>query len=131
MKEFTITGIPEGFEPIDKDINKSIRQAKYLEYYLRGKNVHQWPLTDRSTDNYLILKKIEKSKKYRPCENELEAEPFWDKKIKFKNGSNAIYRITAIGEEDIVIGYTTYSYNNAFYMFECVDGTPFGVKVTE
>lgn len=130
MKEFTITGIPEGFEPIDKDISKSIRQAKYLEYYLSDKNVHQWKWADRSADNYLILKKIEKPKEYRPFTLE-EAKYHRDRWIRFKN-SNTCFKITGYDENYIYTDKGMFIHKEALKLFVFDDTElPYGMEVIQ
>ena len=129
MAEFTIE-IPEGFEPIHKDILKCFRSVNYQEYYLKNGKVKKWLYLDSATETYLILKKIEKPKEYRPCENVAEAERLWDKKIKFKgSGEDSIFRLNGIGSLGVFIGASYYSHREAFEQLECVDGTPFGVEV--
>lgn len=71
----------------------------------------------------------EKHKRYRPFMNRAEVEPFWDKKLKFKDSNDSIFRINVIGSGGVSIGSSAYSYSEAFEQFECVDGTPFGVEV--
>lgn len=86
--------------------------------------------------NRVIIRKIEKPKKFRPFANPAEAEPFWDKKLRMKEWrakepGKAMFRINAIGDEDVSIGFQVYSYQSAFDIYECTDGTPFGIEVTE
>lgn len=135
MKEFKITGIPEGYEPIDKDINKSIREVKYLEYYFLDGSVFQWDLKHESKSRYLVLKKVEKQKEYRPFENAAEAELFFDRRLKQKNplkGENdSRYRIVYITNLRVSIGLGQFDYKEAFDIFVFDDGTPFGIEVTE
>ena len=89
------------------------------------------------TDNQIcamdcpIIRKIEKPKQYRPFANAAEAEPFWDRKLRYKSCPSAILRISVLGETLIETGRDNYTYQEAFDMFECTDGTPFGVEVTE
>lgn len=136
MAEFTFTGIPEGYEPIDKDINKSTREAKYLEYYLATNefscgDVIQWASQYESNNKYLILKAVEKPKQYRPFENHMEAELLWDAKLRLRDDKKGIFRIIGMGGGSVLIGLSFYTYGDAFHKYECVDGTPFGVEVTE
>lgn len=93
---------------------------------------------------YAVIRKIEKPKQFRPFANEKEAEPFWDVKLRYKESvkfkepgkaikepGKAMFRVNCIGEVDVGIAFSVYSYQTAFDVFECIDGTPFGVEVTE
>ena len=80
---------------------------------------------------YLIIRKIEKPKQYRPFANAAEAETLWDAKLQFKGHDADRFRVTAIRSTGVTIGGSTYRYEEAFEQFECSDGTPFGVEVTE
>ena len=127
-----IEGIPNGWELV------RIGSVRHGEFHLDGKG-HPVKWNSAVTSeyaNYAIIRKIEKPKKYRPFANAAEAEPFWDKKLRMKEWraeepGKAMFRINAIGDEDVSIGFQVYSYQSAFDIYECIDGTPFGIEVTE
>lgn len=118
-----IEGIPEGWELV------RIGQINPLEYWINcnGK-IHQWEHATSTGKNFVIISKIEKPKQCRPFANAAEAEPFWDRKLRPKSGHAAILRIVVLGEARVGIGNSGYTYGEAFDLFECVDGTPFGIE---
>ena len=88
-----------------------------------------------SSKNYVIIRKIEKPKKYRPFANAAEAYCLWDAVLKLANPANGSedsrYRINSITRDGATIGLQFFDYRKAFEMFVCDDGTPFGIEVTE
>lgn len=79
--------------------------------------------------NWPIIRKIEKPKQFRPCQNMAEAMPFWDAKLTPKNKGLGVLRVFAMGDNNVGIGFTLYTYQEAFEKYECDDGIPFGVEV--
>ena len=73
----------------------------------------------------------EKPNQYRPFANAVEAELLWDAKLRLRDDKKGMFRIVGITSESVLIGFSCYTYCEAFYKYECVDGTPFGVEVTE
>ena len=59
----------------------------------------------------------------------------WNAVLKFKfpefDEEHSRFRVGYIASGRVGIGNQTYSYNEAIEIFECIDGTPFGVEVTE
>ena len=80
--------------------------------------------------NWVIICKIEKPKRYRPFANAAEAELFWDAKLRVKGDDGSRSRVTSLRSHGCRIGADYHSYADAFHIFECVDGTPFGIEVT-
>ncbi len=118
-----IEGIPDGWELVRFDY------ATDGERYLDGSGDIVHHLGAKPTQaKRLIIRKIEK---YRPFANTAEAEVMWDAKLQLKEHSDDKFRVTAIRVTGVVIGASWYNYEEAFERFECVDGTPFGVEVTE
>ena len=123
-----VEGIPDGWELV------RIGRAKRGEFFVGYLGRYcEYIAPDESSDaNYVIIRKIEKPKQFRPFANAAEFEPHRDKWIKRKSG-NVDHRIK------------THSYNNLkhytgdigdtwqamFDDYEFEDGTPFGVEVTE
>lgn len=132
MAEFTIE-IPEGFEPIHKDILKCFRAVNYQEYYLKNGKVKKWLYLDSPPETYLILKKIEKPKQYRQFASAAEFEPYRDRWIKrsFESHPDARGCFKAEGYDDYGV-YTTAGLESYADMFEqgrqFDDGTPFGIE---
>lgn len=122
-----IEGIPDGWELV------RVGNVRHGEFHLDG-NGHPVKWNSAVTSeyaNYAIIRKIEKPKRYRPFANAAEAEPFFDRRLRYKACCNAIMRITVLGEAGIEIGEDKHTYKQAFDRFECIDGTPFGIEVTE
>lgn len=126
----SVEGIPDGWE--------LVRVGKCYPGEVRvdseGKPA-EWLQPPSMSANYVIIRK--KDKQYRPFANEKEAEPFWDAKLRYKESvkskepGKAMFRVNCIGDVDVGIAFSVYSYQTAFDLFECIDGTPFGVEVTE
>jgi len=74
------------------------------------------------------IRRIQTACGYRPIENIVEARPFFDEKLRCKEGT-ALMRIHGIGSTTVGIGFETYTYKQAFDKFVLEDGTPFGMKV--
>ena len=122
-----VEGIPDGWEFV-----KVGRVCNGDCWVNNGGYPQLWDSDQPSASkNYVIIRKIEKPKRYRPFENAAEAEPFWDAKLQFKGLGVDRFRVTAIRATGVTIGGSTYKYAEAFERLECSDGTPFGVEVTE
>ena len=127
-----IEGIPEGWQLV------RVGKVKPGEIRVAADGTPaEWHSVESDSANYVIIRKIEKPKQFRPFANEKEAEPFWDAKLRYKESGNskepgkAMFRVNCTGEVDVAIAFSVYSYQTAFDLFECIDGTPFGVEVTE
>ena len=107
----------------------SVGPGEYYEGH--DGTVWTWDCRGPSAEKKIIVRKIEKPKQYRPFANAAEAETLWDAKLQFKGHDADRFRVTAIRSTGVTIGGSTYRYEEAFEQFECSDGTPFGVEVTE
>ena len=121
----SIEGIPEGWELVR--VGKPIINVDCVVTEDGMPVLIDW-VTDRR--NWLIIRKIEKPKTYRAFENMEEAEPWFDEALRWKDGSKAIFRVSAMGNTHVVIGFNQYTYQEAFSKFVNQHGTPFGVEVT-
>jgi hypothetical protein len=74
---------------------------------------------------------MEISQQYRPFLNGQEAEPFFDTRLRIKQGLFSLYRIDAIHDTCCWISEGSYAWEEAFETFVKQDGTPFGMKLTE
>ena len=119
----SIPGIPDGLEVI------AFREAKYEETYLDDHGrVCRWTLPAESSGHYLIVRKIEKPKRYRPFENAEEFKPFRDRWWRYK--SEKFTSRPPRGYDDCGwIGGDTWERLFDAIVFD--DGTPFGVEVNE
>ena len=119
-----IEGIPEGWELV------RIGRANLGEHYLtQSGKIVLWDIEEQSDRIYPIIRK--KPKQYRPFQNRTEAEPLFDCRVKYKDADSAVFRVVALGGTGAQIGLGLYLYDEAFRLFECSDGTPFGIEVTE
>ena len=73
-----IEGIPDGWELV------RIGQAMLGDYWLGSDGrIEKWEFaTPSCVKNYVIIRKIEKPKQYRPFANAAEFEPFRDRWVK-------------------------------------------------
>ena len=131
----SIEGIPEGWELVRFDY------ATDGEQYLNGDGDIMHHLSAKPTQaKRLIIRKIEKPKRYRPFANAAEFEPHRDRWIRRSckdDGDNNLtagcFRVAAYDDDAIwtVDGETT-SYEAVFKNGKkFTDGTPFGVEVTD
>jgi len=117
----SIPGIPDGLEVI------AFRKAKYEETYLDDYgHVCRWTLPAESHGHYLIVRKIEKPKQYRPFANGDEFKPHRDRWWRWKAVDRAQ---PPVWYEEKCHG--TVSWQQSFDEKEFDDGSPFGVEVNE
>jgi hypothetical protein len=136
MTTHEITGIPDGYEPIDKDLNKSIRRAYKKELYLYNRGAYEWSGERPSDNDFLILKKVEKPKTYRAFQNEEEFEPFadrWIQRIDIATGGvlKGTFKVSGYNEHGVFLDHSihrTYLYMYANYKFK--NGALFGLEIT-
>ena len=121
----SIEGIPEGWELVR--VGKPVINVDCVVAEDGMPVLIDW-VTDRR--NWLIIRKIEKPPQYRAFENGAEAMLSWDAKVRRKADGSGIFRVVAIGETTVGIGFSLFSFQDAFKCYECDDGTPFGVEVT-
>lgn len=118
----TIEGIPDGWElvrigtPEHEEVIMLTDGS--IEMHHEGRNV-------RMNKNYVIIRKIEKPKQYRPFANAAEFAPHRDRWWKKTTGENRTYPPC----------YYNDSYYGGLHFDRCFvdrifdDGTPFGVEV--
>lgn len=123
-----IEGIPDGWELV------RIGKAKLEEFYVNNEGIAwEWTASGESGfANYVVIRKIEKPKRYRPFANAAEFEPHRDKWLKYKSG-NGDHRIKTHSYNDRkhYTGDLGDSWKEMFDDFEFEDGTPFGVEVID
>ena len=127
-----IEGIPDGWELV------RIGEIQHGEFFIQSDGSigqHDENKAVRMNKNYVIIRKIEKPKKFRPFANAAEAYCLWDAVLKLANPANGSedsrYRINLITRDGATFGLQFLDYRKAFEMFVCDDGTPFGIEVTE
>ena len=121
----TIEGIPEGWELVR--VGKPVINVDCVVAEDGMPVLIDW-VTDRR--NWLIIRKIELPKQYRAFASKAEAMLSWDAKVRRKADGSGVFRVVAIGETTVGIGFSLFSFQDAFNCYECNDGTPFGVEVT-
>lgn len=129
-----IEGIPDGWELV------RIGQVIDGEYYLgmNGKILFCEGVFDGKA--YVVIRKIEKPKRYRPFASAAEFEPHRDRWIRRSDKNDTpetmpagCFRVTAYNDHHCWTGDgSSMSYEDLFDDGKCFDdGTPFGVEVTE
>lgn len=131
-----VEGIPDGWELVRVG---RIRRGEFFVDY-RGEYCYYTGTDESSNVNCVIIRKIEKPKRYRPFANAAEFEPHRDKWIKRGDRSDAeetmpsgCFRVVAYNDHYFwTTDGCTKNYADALEdgkKFD--DGTPFGVEVTE
>ena len=127
LPSVTLEGIPEGWELVR--IGRPVYNVDWVIDVFGNPALCDY---DSKYENKPIIRKLPpKPKQYRPFANAAEAEPFWDRKLKYKSSGNSIMRISVLCVDGIEITGDRYTYKYAFENLECDDGTPFGIEVTE
>jgi hypothetical protein len=102
---------------------------------LHTRKPRQWPYPERGTILFAIIRKVESVKRYRPFSSQMEAKPMIMAKVMRKDivdvAENNQYEVSGLGNDGAIIGYVFHKYRDAFDVFVKMDGTPFGVEVTE
>ena len=129
----SIEGIPDGWELVRFDY-----AANGEQYLTSDGDVTNHTNARLSGIKRLIIRKIEKPKRYRPFANAAEFEPHRDKWLVFfdyeySDLSDQKSRVLVYGDDRFWIGEdgSVYDWNEAFKSWQFEDGTPFGVEVTE
>ena len=123
-----IEGIPDGWELVR--IGKPFINERYISLSGKVTNCVCIP----SGEAYAIvrkIRKIEKPKQYRPFNDPTEAEQLlgFPLRLKVDHKSKGVFiGITPYGFQ---IGLSHWKLKEAFDSFERLDGTPFGIEVTE
>ncbi|MFN7318542.1 MAG: hypothetical protein ACK5S6_03425 [bacterium] len=120
-----IPGIPDGWELV-----RIVDEPKIGEYALACANRPVMVMEPEKWDLAVIVRKIEKPKRYRPFENAEEFKPFRDAWF-VREG--AMCQICRYDDDGIWIGGTYHfvSFKQCCRSLKFDDGTPFGVEVTE
>ena len=121
-----IEGIPDGWEPVRYDYpNKG-------ESFLNGRGEIILHIYDTpSPRKRLIVRKIEKPKKYRPFANAAEFEPFRDRWFRPKCSPDQCILTTAYNDRGHWTAKEQDTWEDMFDLYTFDDGTPFGIEVTE
>lgn len=125
-----IEGIPDGWEPVRFDY------ANDGDAFLGGHGEILVHLSPRPTQvKRLIVRKIEKPKRYRPFANAAEFEPFRDRWVKYNGDNdceeNNVARVVEYSDVSASINQDTDTWKDHFDNYAFDDGTPFGIEVKE
>lgn len=127
----SIEGIPDGWElvRIGKIENEEffIDRDGDLVQYDKGRG-------SRFNKNYVIVRKIVKPKdpsQYRHFWNAEEAEPLLGQVLRLKVDHKHKFVLIGVTSHGVQVGLSHWSLQEAFDCFERLDGTPFGIEVTE
>ena len=121
-----IPGLPDGWELV-----RIVDRPQIGEYALDRVNHPIMVMEPDAWDLGVIVRKIEKPKRYRPFANAEQFKPFRDRWIRFSQ-SGVLYRITEYSDTGIAIGSEApWDYDAALASLVFDDGSPFGVEVTE
>lgn len=123
-----VEGIPDGWELV------RVGKAKRGDFYVdMAGSAIEWNHSDETSFvNYVIIRKIEKPKQYRPFANAAEFEPHRERWLKQKlENADHRFKTQAYNNRMHYAGDDGEEWEAAFDYFEFEDGTPFGVEVTE
>ena len=123
----TIEGIPNGWELV------RVGQIFQGEHWVSNNGQPQrWDSCHpSSSENYVIIRKIEHPKQYRPFANAAEFEPHRDRWFCPKIKRNHVIKTSAYNEHRHWSGEEPDTWEKMFDEYVFDDGTPFGVEVTE
>lgn len=121
-----VEGIPEGWLPVRFDY------AVDGEAYVKGDGEVTVHVGARRTQaKRLIVRKIEKPKRFRPFANAAEFEPHREKWLKPKSNGDHRVKTHSYNNRKHYTGDIGDTWEKMFNDFEFEDGTPFGVEELE
>ena len=122
-----VEGIPDGWEFVR--VGRVNRGEFFVDQF---GNQQQWVDDIKSAhSNYVIIRKIEKPKQFRPFANAAEFEPHRDKWLKLKSHGDHRIKTHSYNDHKHYTGDVGDTWQTMFDDYEFEDGTPFGVEVTE
>ena len=122
----SIEGIPDGWELV------RIGEIQHGEFFIHSDGSilqHDENQTVRMNKNYVIIRK--KPKRYRPFAKLIDAQPLVGEVLRFKVDHRSMALFIGITSSGFQIGLSHWKPKEAFDFFERLDGTPFGIEVTE
>ena len=122
-----IEGIPDGWN------QERVGRIHHGEYWVNnlGHPERWYPIETSMSKNYVIIRKIEKPKKYRPFANAAEFEPFRDRWVRYRGDDCGGSRVAFYDNTHARIDDDVDNWNRHFKDYTFDDGTPFGIEVTE
>ena len=124
----SIEGIPDGWELV------RVGQLHNGECWVNNcGHPQRWDYdVPSSSINYVIIRKIEKPKRYRPFANAAEFEPHREKWLQLKlGGGDHRIKTHSYNDRKHYTGDDGNTWKEMFNDFKFEDGTPFGVEVVD
>ena len=123
----SIEGIPDGWGFV------RVGNVFYGEHWVNNGGLpQQWySVTESTSKNYVIIRKIEKPKQYRPFANAAEFEPHRDRWFRPKCSPDQCILTTAYNDRGHWTAKEQDTWEAMFELYTFDDGTPFGVEVVE
>lgn len=119
-----IEGIPDGWELV------RIGSPRIGDWFINGKGDPKQAEINYDTI-WPIIRKIEKPKRYRAFNDPIEAQPLIGEVLRLKLEHQSMGMFIGITTGGFQIGLSHWKPKEAFDCFERLDGTPFGIEVTE
>jgi hypothetical protein len=122
-----VPGVPDGWELV------RIGTPSKGEFYLDNLcGIAECKIPEYMSRNYVIVRKIEKPKRWRPFANAAEFKPHRDRWVR-QVLDGLVFRCTSYGGGALVVyGSLLPTFSEAFAQFVFDDdGSPFGVEVTD
>jgi hypothetical protein len=126
-----VPGVPEGWEAVRFDY------VSEWEFWLdKDGDPIQHTSCFRTQCKQLIIRKIEKPKRYRPFANAAEFKPHRDRWIRFaSDDSSACWKVSWYRDDGVFLNHGPerrhLTFGLVFEEWTFDDGTPFGVEVTD
>jgi hypothetical protein len=118
-----VPGVPEGWELV------RIGSPVYGEWYIDNQGVIRRCEFDKLVStNHVIVRKIEKPKRWRPFANAEEFKPHRDRWWRYKTENKATAHPPRAYSDS---GWLTDTWGRLFEGIEFEDGTPYGAEVTD
>ena len=107
---------------------------KVMQAFVDGKKIkNQYkdllenPVWDWNNYRYNIIDEQKQPTTHRPFKNEEEFEPFFDKRVIYKNTGD-VYRISGFGNSGVIVGIVKNTWDEFFEYYTFYDGSPCGIS---
>jgi hypothetical protein len=117
-----IEGIPDGWELV------RIGRPECGEWVLLPTKTVTLSSGQACGEAYVILRKVEKLKTYRPFKNRAEFKPHRDRWCRIGDCDSRVQNVT---DERVYFRDSKFTWEQAYIEITFDDGTPFGVEVQE
>ena len=117
-----IEGWPEGYELV------RIGRPEEGELFICGTGLVAKSTGGQAAFNYVIVRKIERAKKYRPFKDAEEFKPHRDRWCRISVCDSRVQKVT---NERVFFRDCHFTWEQAYIKITFDDGSPFGVEVNE